>query len=381
VNDNGVLFFASNGHPGYGGFDIYRTTKVNGEWTKPVNLGQPINSPGDDIFFALQSQSSRGYFASARPGGKGDLDIYKVHYVITDLQDCRPAQDILAINAMQEPTNPMAYNISLAVPEDQKANIRSYMWSVNGKPLAETKASFYHVFDKPETYVVTAKVVAGCDTCPQLMALCSEKTLEVKNEILAATEPKEKIEKGGRNPNKKEVRKGRKQEQPGGEDLASENTSADNENKKAGTRTKSAKSHVLNDEELKSMNWSSQPMTFALNEAAVSEETKAVLDQNVTVLKSNDGLKVVIIGHADCRGSAAYNRSLSLKRAKTVQEYFVQKGVDAKQIKAVKGKGEEELVNNCSDGVECSEEEHAQNRRVQIEVSGTVKEQGSITSN
>ena len=81
--------------------------------------------------------------------------------MITELKDCVPAQDQMPLAAMAEPANPLAYNISLTIPENQKSNIRSYAWTVNGKPLAETKETIYHVFEKPDTYVVTARVVAG----------------------------------------------------------------------------------------------------------------------------------------------------------------------------------------------------------------------------
>lgn len=387
VNENGVLFFSSNGHPGYGGFDIYRTSKVNGQWTTPVNLGQPLNSPGDDIFFALLPNSSRGYFASARPGGHGDLDIYKVHYVITDLSDCKPASDVLAINAMPQQNNTMAYNISLTVPEDQKSSIRSYAWSVNGKPLAETTESFRHQFEKPDTYVVTAKVVTGCDSCPQLLALCSEKTIEVKNEILASTENDEKLKNKGAFPKNQSGRNKKGAKNPAAERNESfadsdpgKDKTGKSDNEAANKNTASA-SHALTADELKSMNWDGGSMLFGLNESEITGETRVVLEKNAAVLKGNDGLKVVITGHADSRGSEALNKNLSLKRAKAVKDFFVSQGVSGKQIKSVQGKGEQELVNNCSDGVECDESQHAQNRRVQIEVIGTVKNPGSITQN
>ncbi|MFQ3575536.1 MAG: LysM peptidoglycan-binding domain-containing protein [Cytophagales bacterium] len=70
-----VLFFASNGHEGFGGLDIYRSEK--GELSSAVNLGIPFNSNMDDFYFTLGD--SVGYLASNRPGGKGNDDIYKFH--------------------------------------------------------------------------------------------------------------------------------------------------------------------------------------------------------------------------------------------------------------------------------------------------------------
>ncbi len=74
----GRLYFCSKGHPGYGGFDIFRTERdATGNWTKPKNLGKPINSPSDDISFSLFVDGNSGLFTSNREGG--DDDIYFFH--------------------------------------------------------------------------------------------------------------------------------------------------------------------------------------------------------------------------------------------------------------------------------------------------------------
>lgn len=77
--DGKTLYFASNGHPGFGGFDVYETNKNSeGEWETPENLGQPINSPQDDLFFFPTSDQLVAFIASSRPGGYGGLDIYRI---------------------------------------------------------------------------------------------------------------------------------------------------------------------------------------------------------------------------------------------------------------------------------------------------------------
>ncbi|RCW32040.1 OmpA family protein [Marinilabilia salmonicolor] len=77
--DGNILYFSSEGHPGFGGFDIYRVERNrDGEWMHPVNMGQPFNSPFDDLFFFPASDSLVSLIASSRPGGYGGLDLYKV---------------------------------------------------------------------------------------------------------------------------------------------------------------------------------------------------------------------------------------------------------------------------------------------------------------
>jgi len=76
--DGKTLYFSSKGLPGYGGFDIFKTTLIDGKWTFPVNMGLPVNSPGDDLYYQYNESSEKAYFASNRLGGFGDMDIYQV---------------------------------------------------------------------------------------------------------------------------------------------------------------------------------------------------------------------------------------------------------------------------------------------------------------
>ncbi len=76
VRQDGVLFFASVGHPGYGALDIFKTSNTNGTWSTPVNLQQPINSSYDDFAIAFAPGSESGLFSTNRPGGSGSDDIY-----------------------------------------------------------------------------------------------------------------------------------------------------------------------------------------------------------------------------------------------------------------------------------------------------------------
>ncbi len=72
-----VLYFSSFGHPGMGGFDIfYSIIDENGNYSKPQNMGSPINSSADDFGFIINDDYSQGFFSSNRPGGSGTDDIY-----------------------------------------------------------------------------------------------------------------------------------------------------------------------------------------------------------------------------------------------------------------------------------------------------------------
>jgi len=70
------LYFASDGHLGFGGLDVFRSNIVNHSFQNPTNVGKPINSPKDDFAFVFNEQYKTGFLSSNRKGGKGDDDIY-----------------------------------------------------------------------------------------------------------------------------------------------------------------------------------------------------------------------------------------------------------------------------------------------------------------
>lgn len=74
--DQRTLFFTSDGHNTMGGRDIFKSTSVNGKWTKPENMGYPVNTTANDNYFTLIADGTRGYFSSDRKGGNGGQDIY-----------------------------------------------------------------------------------------------------------------------------------------------------------------------------------------------------------------------------------------------------------------------------------------------------------------
>lgn len=76
--DGKTFYFSSRGHNSMGGYDIFRTTIQNGVWRKPENLGYPVNTPNNDIYFIATADGRRGYFSSSRPGGLGEEDIYLI---------------------------------------------------------------------------------------------------------------------------------------------------------------------------------------------------------------------------------------------------------------------------------------------------------------
>lgn len=83
IDKDGNLYFASDGHPGMGGLDLFKAVGRNDSWSKPENLKYPINSSKDDFSIFVVKTDSLGYFSSNRDGGKGSDDIYSFNYITT----------------------------------------------------------------------------------------------------------------------------------------------------------------------------------------------------------------------------------------------------------------------------------------------------------
>lgn len=79
--DGKTIYFSSKGHVGMGGYDIYKSSLEHGQWSKPENLGWPINSPDDDLFFVLSADGLHGYFSSFRADGFGEDDLYEAAFL------------------------------------------------------------------------------------------------------------------------------------------------------------------------------------------------------------------------------------------------------------------------------------------------------------
>ncbi len=106
---------------------------------------------------------------------------------------------------------------------------------------------------------------------------------------------------------------------------------------------------------------------FELNRASVTRAGAKVLDKLVELLNNNPGVRVELYGYTDSRGSADYNLKLSQRRIDSVMEYLLEAGIDARRMGG-EGRGETQLLNHCADGVECSEQEHAINRRTELKI-------------
>ncbi len=112
--DGQTLYFSSEGHNSMGGYDIYRTVRdENGKWSKPENLGYPMNTADDDLFFVMAADGKHAYYASVRPEGYGETDLYMVTFLNPELLVQSNEDNLLAGNTtpIKEPNIEQAVEI------------------------------------------------------------------------------------------------------------------------------------------------------------------------------------------------------------------------------------------------------------------------------
>lgn len=140
--DGKSMFFSSEKPGGLGGFDIYYTEKDGDDWTEPINLCEPINSPGDDIYFSMSNSDNYAYFSSNRLGGFGKFDLYKLIIPKADFDDCIPmSQGKLITFDMSEGIDPNGVELE-------------YEWEL-GDGKKEKGIKVDHLYTKPGTYDVS----------------------------------------------------------------------------------------------------------------------------------------------------------------------------------------------------------------------------------
>lgn len=294
LHKDGTLYFASEGHPGYGGLDIFYSQKVGDVWTTPVNLGQPVNSGYDDFGLIFDKDLKYGFLSSNRPGGKGNDDVYRVESIYANKDAYRTISGIVTDKNTQDVI--------------AGANVSVY---ANGKLLKELTTSTEGKFELG----VNAQFEKVYILINSASYFPNEREVEIKN---VKNIPQQEI---------------------------------------ALERIEINKSIVVPN------------IYYDLDKAEITPAAQRNLDKLFQLLIQNPSWIIEIASHTDSRAETVYNQKLSEERAKSAVLYLQQKGITPSRLYA-KGYGEKNLINHCKDGIECTEEEHAVNRRTEFKLIG-----------
>ena len=323
VSEDGKLYFSSDGHPSLGGLDIFVASR-SGDEIQIEHLGIPVNSVGDDFGLFL-SDVTQGYFSSNRVGGKGDDDIY--YFESTGSED-RWWSNEITITESTEPAKVALYHL------------RTQILNARNKPIANAKVGIKRNGEIQPVMFTDAKGyldIIDLNPADQISFNASkEKFLTKRSEFLM----------DGRDIPKQLLKK----------ELT--DTTFDH---------KIILGQAEVGEEIGAL-FDVNPIYYDLDKSTIRPDAAVELDKIVQVLKDNTDISIELGSHTDARASASYNMKLSQRRAESAVKYIIEHGIEAARIKA-KGYGETQLINGCSDGVDCSEEAHQENRRTEFKIT------------
>ena len=164
--DGKTLYFSSNGNNSMGGFDIFKSTLEKGKWSKPINLGYPINSSGDDVAFVLSANGEHGYYTSEKTGGEGKKDIYKIIFLDEIKNNSRPKLTLLKGVVFDNKTKKPLSALIEIFDNDKNELVSSYESnSATGKYMVSLPAGHdYGISVKKEGYLFYSENINIPDT-------------------------------------------------------------------------------------------------------------------------------------------------------------------------------------------------------------------------
>jgi outer membrane protein OmpA-like peptidoglycan-associated protein len=322
VSDNGKLYFSSDGHPSIGGLDLYVASRNENE-ISIEHLGVPLNSIGDDFAINLSDPLS-GYISSNRPGGKGDDDIYyfkssgsEDHWWSSDTTSSQSNEKIKQVN--------YALAVQIVHPD--------------GKALSGARVS---VRRNNETSEVMTSNPSGKI---EMITLNPGDEINFKSDKDGYISARSSFSMEGREiPQvllKKEI-----------------------------TDTTFYIKIVMDEPEIGkeiSQFYQLNSIYYDLDKSDIRPDASIELDKIVNFLQDNPQVNLELGAHTDARATASYNQKLSQRRAESAVKYILQRGILKDRI-VPKGYGESQLINECSDGVDCPEDMHQQNRRTEFKI-------------
>lgn len=388
VDPKGNLYFASDGHPGMGDLDIFFAPMANPlKAKKSINLGAPINSNKDDFGLITDSDRQFGLFSSNRKEGGKDDDIYRFRRE-GPMYACRD----LTLVLYDATTNLPLSNVMVQMENKTMSDdIRQLKTDSTGNLLLCIAAENDFLFTASHTGYknnsVGFSVSAFEDDRPSMLEIPMVKDVEavsgplsynVKGNILTT--------KGNKPLAGVKVRivddtNGDVQNVVSGENgeysflaVPGHNYSIDAELGKYGTFGKK----IIGFDETKPIDYTLRMFEkgdvvkidniyYDLNRWDIRPDAAYELNKLIDLMGKYPNMRIELGSHTDSRSSSKYNKVLSNKRAKAAEDYLISKGIPARRISS-KGYGESRLINQCADGVNCSESEHQLNRRTEIKI-------------
>ncbi len=347
--DSRTLYFSSSGLKGMGGYDIFKSTydSVTNKWSSAINLGYPINTADDDIYYVVSAGGARGYYSSIRDHGVGDFDIYVV--------DIPLIKEKVDTTILATATKTDAFKVTKKANNIGEKDTKDLLLSSNKSGTIENTKKTANI-TAPKEVIPThfGGLIVDFKGTPTLSA--KVQLLDSKGKVVSVYNTSEdglfnfEIPDIGSNKvytiavstvgymyttKKLFVKTG----------VFDYNSTITLNKLEAGFKT------VLRN------------IYFDFNLANIKPQSNIELQKIVKLMKDNPKLKIQLNGHTDNIGKPEYNKNLSQMRVDAVVEYLVRNGVDKNRLVA-KGYGEEKPIASNDDELEGRE----LNRRTEFEV-------------
>ncbi|MES2560274.1 MAG: OmpA family protein [Bacteroidota bacterium] len=348
MDDGETLLFSSNMPGGFGGFDLYKSKLQGGVWSEPENLGKTVNTEENELFPWVNDGML--YFSSKGFNNYGGYDVY--------IAKMNKGGVPSGLKNLGQPVNSFRDDVAFITKDGGRTG---YFSSNRGNDEGNDNVYFFR-----ETVPVAkvAEVIAQMPTdSAQTLPVTSTPTASAPVIIPAPTvipppaKMKPTVAKRATAPKKSDAKKPVVAKEP---TIAPERPVVTPEQPVVTTEPIA----VSNDMDAL-VNTHFTPVLFRFNDAGISAPQMDAADSIAQILKDNRGLKVYISAHTDSRGSFSYNIALANKRGASLKRYLLDRGVPAGSI-ITKGLGESQLLNECTDNVSCTDEQHAINRRVEM---------------
>lgn len=302
VNNENELYFASDGHPGLGGLDVFVSKIENdGSHKDVLNVGEPLNSSNDDFGYLINSTTKIGYVTSNREGGQGNDDIYRFKETKEIEFTC---EQLLSGVVTDQDTGLPISNAKVTLSDSSYKVLKEVMTDSEGK------YNFGIVDCGTKYYIKTERVEYNTKETPTITAKETGKTF-----VPVELEKSQKIVKTG-------------------DDLA-----------------EAFKIKII---------------YFDLDKSFIRSDAAIELAKILDVLEQNSTMEIDVRSHTDCRQTAKYNMALSDRRAKSTIAWLVSKGIDKSRITGKGyGESQLVNDCGCepTNKSDCSEDQHQANRR------------------
>ena len=321
--DGETMYIASQGHESIGGYDIFVSKKQQGQWTAPVNMGYPINTPYDDFFFAATANGKFAYISSNRAGGKGGYDIYRVTFFGPEKKPVVETEDYLLASVAQ-PVKDHAIESTVDVKKKSLTVFKGItIDAISRKPVE----AMIDIIDNATGQVIET-FTTNSSTGKFIITLNSGKNYGIAVKATGYLFHSENFDI------------------PAGSEDNLVNTVIELKNIAVGSKI------------------ALRNIFFDYGKSSLRAESNSELERLVKLMKDVPNLKIEISGHTDNTGSATVNETLSQQRAEAVVTYLTNKGIAASRMTAKGyGAGSPVATNGTEDG-------RQKNRRTEFEIKG-----------